>query len=366
LLKETVAERGIAVAPFSWRSSDVEVLVRMPWGTGPCAFVLVRGAPLRFGGLLPQTKIWLLPITILFGAVLVAIGPVLRRIRALTEAVRQSASTAYQTDIVVTGNDEIGELAQAFDAAVRRIRLQIAERDRREKVLRDFLANTTHDVMIPLTVLQGHLATLRDSAPVADATMRSTVSLAMDEAHYLASLVHNLGAVARLDVDDAGAQRSRVDIAALAARVVGRHLPIARERRVSLDSAISSPRLYTLADLTLLEQAVSNLTYNAVRYNKPGGHVAVIVESESSDRFVLRVVDDGPGIPETDLVKLAERGARGNEARTRAPEGQGIGIDIARRAAESHGFDLSFQRSEYGGLEVRLKGTLLSQTDASP
>jgi signal transduction histidine kinase len=227
---DTAAERSIAVAPFSWRSSDVEVLVRMPWGTGPCAYVLVRGAPLRFGGLLPQTKIWLLPITILFGAVLVAIGPVLRRIRALTEAVRQSASTAYQTDIVVTGNDEIGELAQAFDAAVRQIRLQIAERDRREKVLRDFLANTTHDVMIPLTVLQGHLATLRDRAPVADATMRSTVSLAMDEAHYLASLVHNLGAVARLDVDDAGAQRSRVDIAALAARVVGRHLPIASTR----------------------------------------------------------------------------------------------------------------------------------------
>jgi signal transduction histidine kinase len=113
--------------------------------------------------------------------------------------------------------------------------------------------------MIPLTVLQGHLATLRDRAPVADATMRSTVSLAMDEAHYLASLVHNLGAVARLDVDDSSALRARVDVAALAARVVGRHLPIARERRVSLDSAISAPRLYTLADLTLLEQAVSNL-----------------------------------------------------------------------------------------------------------
>jgi signal transduction histidine kinase len=55
-------------------------------------------------------------------------------------------------------------------------------------------------------------------------------------------------------------------------------------------------------------------------------------------------------------VKLTERGARGNEARTRAPEGRGLGIDIARCAAEMHGFELTFLRSEYGGLEVRLAG----------
>jgi signal transduction histidine kinase len=120
-----------------------------------------------------------------------------------------------------------------------------------------------------------------------------------------------------------------------------------------------------MADLTLLEQAVSNLTYNAVRYNHVGGHVAVIVEPESTDRFLVRIVDDGPGIPDADLAKLAQRGARGNEARTRAPEGQGLGIDIARRAAEIHEFDLTFLRSEYGGLEVRLSGRRVEPTCAS-
>ena len=105
-----------------------------------------------------------------------------------------------------------------------------------------------------------------------------------------------------------------------------------------------------------VEQAVSNITYNAIRYNHPGGHVGVTVDPEPPDGFVIRVVDDGPGIPEAELLKLTERGARGNEARTRAPEGRGLGIDIARRAAEMHGFQLTFLRSEYGGLEVRFEG----------
>jgi len=356
-LASAAAQQGVAVAPFTWRAAEIEVLVRMPWGTGPCAYVLAQGVPLEWGGLLPATNIWVLPVFILFVAVLGAIGPVIRRIRSLTEAVRQSASSSYQNDIVVGGTDEIGELARAFVAAGREIRAQMAERDRREQALRDFLANTTHDVAIPLTVLQGHLATMRDTVPSADGSVRETISLAMAEAHYIASLIHNLGAVARLEVSNARVQRDRVDLGALAMRVVGRHSSIARERKVSLESAVPTRSLYAMADLTLLEQAVSNLAYNSVRYNHAGGHVAVIVEPEGTDRFLVRVIDDGPGIPDADLAKLAERGARGNEARTRAPEGQGLGIDIARRAAEIHGFDLRFVRSEYGGLEVRLAGT---------
>jgi two-component system sensor histidine kinase BaeS len=351
-----VRENGVAVVPMTWRRSDVEVVVRSPWASGACAYVLARGAPLELAGLLPATNVWALPLAILLGAVLLAVGPVLRRIQALTDAVRRSASSAYESEIVVDGSDEIGELARAFDAAGREIRSQIKERDRRERALRDFLANTTHDVMIPLTVLQGHLTSLAETAPTTDTSSRAIVSSAMAEAHYIASLVHNLGMAARLEVADAQLHKDRVDLGALIQRVVGRHTFIARELQVSIECATPTTSTCARADLTLLEQAVSNIAYNAVRYNRAGGHVAITVEREPPDHFVIRIIDDGPGIPEAELVKLTERGARGNEARTRAPEGRGLGIDIARRAAEMHGFQLTFLRSEYGGLEVRFAG----------
>jgi two-component system sensor histidine kinase BaeS len=128
---------------------------------------------------------------------------------------------------------------------------------------------------------------------------------------------------------------------------------------VEIESATPAEPVAALADLTLLEQAVSNLVYNAIRHNRPGGHAALILDDDQG-RFRLRVIDDGPGISEDELAHLVTRGFRGNDARTRVPGGQGLGLDIAHRVAQLHGFALAFRRSEYGGLEAELAGPLAS------
>lgn len=328
----------------------------MPWKEGPCALILARGTTdPRWGSILPETQIWLLPMLAVLAAVLLAVGPVVGRIQKLTLAVQRSASTSYTSPVAMKGGDEIADLARAFDAAGREIRAQLQENEQREQALRHFLGNTTHDVMIPLTVLQGHLATLREHAAEGHLDVAVVIS-AMDEAHYMASLVHNLAVTARLEAAEVELQPSAIDLRGVVQRVISRHRLIARELGIALDSAVPEAPLTISADVTLIEQAVSNVTYNAIRYNRAGGHVAVVLDSPSPDRFCVSVVDDGPGIPEADLATLAQRGARGEEARTRAPDGQGLGLHIARRAAELHGFTLTLQPSEYGGLEVRLEG----------
>lgn len=350
--------RQIATPPFAWRSSRVEVLLRMPWEGGPCAFVLARGTTdPEWGALLPESKIWLFPFAATLLAVLFAVGPVLNRIRKLTGEVRRLASNSYTGTLTVHGTDEIAELSRAFDAAGHEVREQLDRNRRREQALRRFLSNTTHDVMIPLTVLQGHLAELREGAPDGTRDGELLVS-AMDEAHYMASLIHNLAAAARLEAAEVGLQLSSVDLGALVERVVARHRPVARQAGVSIEGAAPPEPVVVQADVTLLEQAVSNVAYNAVRYNRRGGHVAVLIETPASGRFRLRVIDDGPGIPEGELSRLARRGERGDEARSRAPEGQGLGLHIALRAAELHGFRLTLGPSEEGGLEVELTGAL--------
>jgi len=78
----------------------------------------------------------------------------------------------------------------------------------------------------------------------------------------------------------------------------------------------------------------------------------------ATGEFRLRVVDDGPGIPEADLPWLAERGFRGADARGRAPDGKGLGLSIAFRVADRLGLALRFARSEYGGLQVDFVGPI--------
>jgi signal transduction histidine kinase len=145
---------------------------------------------------------------------------------------------------------------------------------------------------------------------------------------------------------------------------VERHRPLAVPRRIEIAFAVPPDApVRILGDITLLEQALGNIVANAVRYNNPGGHVAVSLESPRSapGRFQLRVVDDGPGVSAEELPRLGERQFRGEAARTAQQDGLGLGLHIARMVAERHGFVLSLSSPESGGLEARLEGPLLSE-----
>jgi len=352
--------RGASDAGMRFESDGAvgrQLAARMSWTSGPCAFVLVRRidpAP-RESPFFPLWSAGLL-VAAMLGVVALAAGPIVRRIRKLTADVGRSAKERYATPVEVAGRDEIAELARAFNGAGSEVRAHLQDVAKRETALRDFVANTTHDVMTPLTVLQGHLSAIRSSVAGGRVVEPTVVNSAVEEAHYLASLVHNLGAAAKLDAGSQQVRLSPVNLNEVVDRVVARHWPVASPRAIDVEFAVPETPLWIDADVTLFEQAVNNVVGNAVRYNREGGHVAVILDSPSATEFSLRVVDDGPGVPDEQLARLTERDFRSDEARRRNPEGLGLGLDIARRVAAFHRISLAFRRSEYGGLEVEFKG----------
>lgn len=350
----------------------IRVPVRVPVSSTDCAWVLAQGTTERWlGGVLPPTHLWLLPLLAVIGVVFLAIGPVVRRIRALTASARRSEASDYASGVDLEGTDELAELARSLDGAARRVRDQLGETHHREQALREYVANTTHDIMIPLTVLQGHLAELARGGGAGDEPR--VVGAAIDEAHYLGALIHNLAMAAKLEVAEAAPQTAPVDLCALVERVVMRHRAIARSLEVAMDHAVPVEPVIAGGDVTMLEQAVTNLVYNAIRHNRRGGHVAIILEHDERvgqvAGFALRVIDDGPGVADDELARLVERGFRGTAARTRSPEGRGLGLAIAHKVAELHGLALSFTRSEHGGLEATLAtdaGVAPNAPSASP
>jgi signal transduction histidine kinase len=344
-----------------WPSADVRVLVAMPWQTGPCARILAIGGtnPNWVGGLVPTSPVWLIAIGAVWLALALSFGSVVRRIRALTRAVGRSASNGYTGAVPAHGTDEISELAHAFDAAGREVRKQLAVTERREKALREYVANTTHDVMIPLTVLRSHLAELEEHAKAGGSVDSALLAQAMTEADYLGALTANLGVASKLDAGEPAVVRTTFDLRALVERVLARHKTIARQRKVLFDGAIPDGPIEVNGDVTLIEQAVNNLVHNAIRYNREGGHVALVLDRRGDDGYVITVADDGAGVPEDELGKLAERGYRGNAARTRE-KGQGLGLSIVARVAVLMNMQFALVNRDGGGLEATLMGKLAS------
>ncbi len=334
--------------------------MRMPWD-GPCAIVVVeRGAgPLFDPRASLRSLAWSLAVAVLTAlAALLAMGPLVRRMRRLAAAVRAQAKGGYASDVEVRGKDEIADLAQAFNEASHEVRAKLEEVSSRDRALTQFLQSTTHDVMVPLTVLQGHLSELSRAQREGDPMDATKLSGALEEAHYLGALIRNLSAAARLEAGEPMLTRHPFDLREVVERVASRHAPIARERGVSLAHAVPESALEIVADSTLVEQAIGNLVHNAIRYNHEGGHVALVLEADGATGFSLRVADDGPGIPAEELARVSERRFRGGEARKRRPEGLGLGLHIVRDVAERHGWVLHFLSPGEGGLEVTLRGPL--------
>lgn len=340
------------------RSPDrrrTEVAVRMPWVEGPCSVVLMRakGPPKWFSGAVLMPALLVAVVMILVA--LFAAGPIVGRVRDLTESVRTLGSNSNEP-IHVRGNDEIAELGAAFEQSRLTIRAQLESLRHREVALRNYIANTTHDVMLPLSVLQGHLVSLQQRIEAGETLGVSAVLPSIEEAQYLGSLLHNLNAMARLESIEGLAHRDSVDLNRLVERVVERHRPIAKRRQIALDSAVPETSISFRGDLTLLEQALGNIIQNAIRYNESNGHVAVVLRG-SAEEWSLTVVDDGPGIAKEERERVLQPAFRGNQARTRHPHGMGLGLHIASDVARRHGLNLILRDTDGGGLTVELRHT---------
>ena len=336
------------------------VAVRMPWTEGPCAIITIARPTSRAEGLTLSTLA--VPLTTAVVAILIvllAAAPLVRRTRKLAEQIRAgsaSASTNPPSPISVGGSDELSEVAEAFEERRKEIQAHISALEARDRALRDYVANTTHDLMVPLTVLQGHLASMRGGADEGTQPDRVVLTRALEEAHYLASLVHNLNVAAKLEAGGAHLLRGLVNANELVERVVARHRPIARERQIQVEYGVPDSPVYLEGDVTLLEQAVSNVVHNAVRYNRPQGHVAVLLEFDGPEGFVLRVIDDGPGVTQEELTHLVERRFRSDHARRRDLAGSGLGLAISHDVAERHQMRLVISRPPEGGLSVEFHG----------
>ncbi|MFO0708523.1 MAG: HAMP domain-containing sensor histidine kinase [Sandaracinus sp.] len=344
-------------------------LVHMPWSDGPCAIVGVERASPTELDVVRRRGLWLSLVVLAVAslAAVLALRTPLARLRSLTEAAGLLGRSGFRDRTALdraaaTGRgDEVGALTASLRDAVDRIAADASRLSARDVALTEYVAHTTHDLMTPVTVLTGQLAELEEDLARGQRVEPRTVARAIAEAHYLATLIANLGVVARLDRPDPIVQKRAIDLRDVIERVAARHEPLARARGLVLEHAVSEAPCPLEADDLWLERALGNLVHNAIRHHttREGseGHVALVL-AQRDGAFEVRVIDDGRGLDDVALRALAE-GAEGahaasdDAARTRK---HGFGMDVVRRVAAVHGLSLRVARADEGGLSVTLSG----------
>ncbi|MEO7246987.1 MAG: HAMP domain-containing sensor histidine kinase, partial [Novosphingobium sp.] len=239
---------------------------------------------------------------------------------------------------------ELRDLVHAFNGMLERLDMSLHS-------IRRLTADASHQMRTPLSILRMHVSLLR-KGQLNSEDLSSSVNDIEQASERLQRLLIQLLALARAENTVlAPDELETVALNALVAAVAADHATQAVQAQIDLQFVRSQDNPAIATQPFLATELIGNLIDNAIRYNRAGGMVAVMVE-ERVDGIAVVIRDDGPGIAPELRERVFTRFARLD--RDSARTGSGLGLSIAATLAKAIGADLSLDTSPQGGLEVRI------------
>ncbi|MBI5296663.1 MAG: HAMP domain-containing protein [Chloroflexi bacterium] len=270
----------------------------------------------------------------------------MRPVADITRTAREISETDLSHRLNLNRRDEIGQLADTFDAMLARLQAAFERQ-------RQFTADASHELRTPLTIVNLEVNHAL-AAPRKPAEYQRALGIIQSENEFMGHLVNDLLLLARMDAGQGIPSQEKHDLSEIALEVLERLGPLAARRQVQLEAG-DFPETPVQGDRQYLIQMLSNLIENAIKHTSltEAGreHVVQIetgVSSEGTHAWV-RVSDDGPGIPEEHLPHLFERFYRVDQARAAdnreatSASGSGLGLSIVQWIAQAHGGKVSVE-----------------------
>jgi signal transduction histidine kinase len=263
-------------------------------------------------------------------AVLLMLGlsrRILGPVEALTAAARRMEAGDLSQRVEITSpNDEIGDLARAFN----RMADGLA---RLEKLRRQLVTDVAHELRTPLTNIRGYLEAIRDGVVEPE---RTVIDSLHEEAMLLSHLVDDLQELSLAEAGGLTLERQLVALADVVDRAIGAARPRAKAEGIALRVDLAEDLPLVDVDPRRIGQVLRNLLDNGLTHTGPGGEI--VVDAHSDDEWVeVSVRDTGAGIAAEDLPYVFERFYRADRSRSRATGGAGLGLAIVKQLVEAHG-----------------------------
>jgi signal transduction histidine kinase len=263
-----------------------------------------------------------------------------QRIRRLERAAERIAGGRFDEPVVDTGNDELGQLADAFERM--RVRLQKLDRARSE-----FIANASHELRTPLFSLGGFLELMADE-DIDEQTRHEFLETMREQVDRLAKLATDLLDLSRLDAGQIRVEHEPVDLGELAQAVAEEFRGVAERRRHPIEVVVEGRPIARADELRVL-QVLRALVDNALVHTPEGTRIALRAYADREHAY-LEVEDDGPGVPAEHAAHVFDRFYR---AEGGVASGSGLGLAIARELVTMMDGDVVLE-SEPGRTIVRV------------
>ena len=257
-----------------------------------------------------------------------------RRVKRIYDELTLLESANLREQPITT---DMGTLTKQIDKYARDKKLEIETLKVREEYRKEFIGNVSHELKTPLFTVQGYILTLLDGAMKDKKLREKYLTRASKGVERLIYIVKDLDMITKLEVGDLSLQKERFNIVDLVKNVFELFEMKAHKKQITLDfdREYAEP-FYVFADKERIQQVLTNLIVNSIKYGRIKGTTEVSVEHLTKKKLIVRITDNGEGIAKVHIPRLFERFYRVDKSGSRKEGGSGLGLSIVKHIIEAH------------------------------
>ena len=263
-------------------------------------------------------------------------------LKQMAKAAKQFGKGDFSVRVKETTNDEIGELAVAFNNMADSLASS-------ETIRKSFVANVSHELKTPMTTIAGFIDGILDGT-IAPEKHRYYLNIVSDEIKRLSRLVHSMLNLSRIDNGELKINYNRFDLLTILVTTVITYEQELDKRNIEVRGLDSISPKFVYGDKDLIHQVVYNLIENAVKFTDEGGYIEFDIK-ENSDKTVFRIKNSGQGIRKEELSLVFDRFYKTDKSRSKDKKGLGLGLYLVRSIIHLHGGEVKAD-SVYGEYTV--------------
>ncbi|MAN59117.1 MAG: two-component sensor histidine kinase [Flavobacteriaceae bacterium] len=268
-----------------------------------------------------------------------------KRVQKIYHNVRLLDASTFDRQQITT---DMASLTKEVERFAQNKKMEIETLTIRENYRKEFMGNVSHELKTPLFTVQGYILTLLDGAYKDKSVRKKYLQRASKGVERLIYIVKDLDMITKLEIGDLNLNKERFNILDLVRNVFDLLEMKAEKKGITLtfDKKYSQP-IYVFADRERIQQVLSNLVVNSIKYGEKNGTTEISIEDLIKNKIILRVTDNGEGIEKTHIPRLFERFYRVDKSGSRKEGGSGLGLAIVKHILEAHNEKI-YVESQYG------------------
>ncbi|WP_299574669.1 cell wall metabolism sensor histidine kinase WalK [uncultured Leptotrichia sp.] len=354
-IKKAISGEATTTENFNDYLNENSITVAVPIKNGETIEgVVLLHSPVKYMSSALKSGIYTLVFSILAALILAGISAVwlsisftkpLNKIRNTTT---ELAKGNYEATTQVNQNDEIGDLAKSIDKLALQLDKSSKESERFEKMRQNFIANISHELRTPITVIRGSIEAICDGIIKDSEQLKDYNEQILSDSIHLQRLVNDLIDLTKLQNTDFSIDKSTINLFEIINDAVRSMKQISTKKGVKInfssENAIEEDRYLFVGDYQRIRQMIIIVLDNAIKFSNENQEVDILLKKENN-KYELKICDSGRGIDSKNIGEIFNRYHKSNTEENK--NGMGLGLAIAKEIAMRHNIEIMVESEPY-------------------